>query len=91
MKKSLSGALVVLLVSMSTLAHAQGTPGDAQTMGQAASATVSTSTSAPAAANTQWNNDGSAHITRAQVYRELVQAQQDGQLKTLNSTVYAHH
>ncbi|MBN3855849.1 DUF4148 domain-containing protein [Paraburkholderia sp. Ac-20340] len=89
MKKSLSGALVVLLVSMSTLAHAQGTPGDAQTMGQAASATVSTS--APAAANTQWNNDGSAHITRAQVYRELVQAQQDGQLKTLNSTVYAHH
>jgi hypothetical protein len=88
-KKSLSGALVVLLVSMSTLAHARGTPDDPHTMDQPASAAVSTS--APAPASTQWSDDGSAHITRAQVYRELVQAQQDGQLKTLNSTVYAHH
>lgn len=29
--------------------------------------------------------------TRAQVYQELVQAQQDGQLAYLNSTIYAHH
>jgi Domain of unknown function (DUF4148) len=29
--------------------------------------------------------------TRAQVYHELVQAQQDGQLAFLNSTIYAHH
>jgi hypothetical protein len=28
--------------------------------------------------------------TRAQVYNELVQAERDGQLATLNSTVYAH-
>jgi len=28
--------------------------------------------------------------TRAQVYRELVHAEQDGQLARLNSTVYAH-
>jgi hypothetical protein len=28
--------------------------------------------------------------TRAQVYHELVQAEQDGQLDYLNSTVYAH-
>jgi hypothetical protein len=28
--------------------------------------------------------------TRAQVYQELVQAEQDGQLAYLNSTVYAH-
>jgi Domain of unknown function (DUF4148) len=28
--------------------------------------------------------------TRAQVYQELVQAERDGQLATLNSTVYAH-
>lgn len=28
--------------------------------------------------------------TRAQVYQELVQAEQDGQLKYLNSTLYAH-
>jgi hypothetical protein len=29
--------------------------------------------------------------TRAQVYQELVHAQQDGQLAYLNSTIYAHH
>jgi hypothetical protein len=28
--------------------------------------------------------------TRAQVYNELVQAERDGQLATLNATVYAH-
>ena len=28
--------------------------------------------------------------TRAQVYHELIQAEHDGQLDTLNSTVYAH-
>ncbi|WP_407973202.1 DUF4148 domain-containing protein (plasmid) [Burkholderia pyrrocinia] len=28
--------------------------------------------------------------TRAQVYRELVQAEQDGQLAYLDSTIYAH-
>jgi polygalacturonase len=28
--------------------------------------------------------------TRAQVYHELVQAEQDGQLAYLNSTIYAH-
>jgi Domain of unknown function (DUF4148) len=29
--------------------------------------------------------------TRAEVYQELVHAEQDGQLATLNRTVYAHH
>ncbi|XJV82959.1 DUF4148 domain-containing protein [Burkholderia anthina] len=29
--------------------------------------------------------------TRAQVYQELVHAQQDGQLAYLNKTLYAHH
>ncbi|GAB7535516.1 DUF4148 domain-containing protein [Burkholderia sp. 3C] len=29
-------------------------------------------------------------MTRAQVYGELVHAEQDGQLKYLNSTLYAH-
>jgi hypothetical protein len=28
--------------------------------------------------------------TRAQVYQELVQAEQDGQIAYLNSTIYAH-
>lgn len=31
-----------------------------------------------------------AQKTRAQVYQELVQAEQDGQLAYLNSTLYAH-
>jgi uncharacterized protein YdeI (BOF family) len=29
--------------------------------------------------------------TRAEVYQELVQAEQDGQLATLNRTLFAHH
>ncbi|CAM2153229.1 DUF4148 domain-containing protein [Pararobbsia alpina] len=29
--------------------------------------------------------------TRAQVYRDLVHAQRDGELKHLDSTIYAHH
>ena len=29
--------------------------------------------------------------TRAEVYQELVHAEQDGQLAYLNSTLYAHH
>jgi hypothetical protein len=29
--------------------------------------------------------------SRAEVYQELVHAEQDGQLATLNRTVYAHH
>lgn len=85
-KKSWSGALVVLLVSMSTLAHASGTPGDPLADEAPVSSTVTTPAPAPA-----WNNDGNAPITRAQVYHELVQAQNDGELKTLNSTLYAHH
>ncbi len=83
MNKSWSGALVVLLVSLSTLAHASGTPGDPHAVETPATSAL---TSAPA-----WNNDGNAHITRAQVYHELMQSQNDGVLKTLNSTLYAHH
>jgi hypothetical protein len=29
--------------------------------------------------------------TRGQVYHDLVHAEHDGQLKQLNSTIYAHH
>jgi hypothetical protein len=87
-KKSWSGALVVLMLSMSTLVHARGMPGDPHAEEAPASAAVTAPASAPAPA---WNNDGNAHITRAQVYHELVQAQNDGELKTLNSTLYAHH
>jgi hypothetical protein len=42
----------------------------------------------------QWvppNGQPVAGKTRAQVYQELVQAEQDGQIAYLNSTVYAHN
>jgi hypothetical protein len=35
--------------------------------------------------------DEISNKTRAQVYRELIQAQQDGQIAYLNETLYAHH
>ncbi|WP_322045546.1 DUF4148 domain-containing protein [Paraburkholderia sp. J67] len=93
MRKSWSGAVAVLLVSMSGLAHARGMPGDPHAEEAPLSAAVSAplNASATAPASTAWNADGGASITRAQVYGELVQAQHDGELKTLNSTLYAHH
>jgi hypothetical protein len=80
MKSLWNGACVALLLSVSALAHAQGVPGTpgaapADTAQQAAPAQVS---------------DANVQLTRAQVYQQLVQAEQDGQLQTLNSTVYAH-
>ncbi|WP_028220558.1 DUF4148 domain-containing protein [Paraburkholderia oxyphila] len=85
MKKSWNCACAALMLSVSAFAHAQGTatPNGAA---PAAAAPVAAAPAAPA-----WNGDGTAHITRAQVRHELVEAQQDGQLKLLNSTVYAHH
>lgn len=41
----------------------------------------------------QWQppyGDAQAPKTRAQVYQELVHAEQDGQLQYLNSTIYEH-
>ncbi|CAM2152597.1 MULTISPECIES: DUF4148 domain-containing protein [Paraburkholderia] len=82
MKKSWKGAAAALMVSMSALAHAQASAP------AAANAPVQQTS---ASANASWNAGGTAPVTRAQVRRELVQAQQDGELKTLNSTIYAHH
>ncbi|HKU00805.1 MAG TPA: DUF4148 domain-containing protein [Paraburkholderia sp.] len=73
------------MLSISAFAHAQGTTASDSTPPGAAAPV------AAAPADPAWNSDGTAHITRAQVRQELVQAQRDGQLKLLNSTVYAHH
>jgi hypothetical protein len=81
MKSLFNGACVALLLSVSALAHAQGVPG--------ASGAAPADT-AQQAAPAQFNDTGSS-LTRAQVYHQLVQAEQDGQLQTLNKTVYAHH
>jgi hypothetical protein len=78
-KKCWSGACAALMVSISAFAHAQ------------ASATPVAASTAAASANPGWNGDGTDHVTRAQVRHELVAAERDGQLKRLDSTVYAHH
>jgi Domain of unknown function (DUF4148) len=67
-------ALIPALVIASTLAA----PAFAQTNG-------------PVSQGGQWvppTGQRSTQKTRAQVYQELIQAQQDGQLAYLNSTVY---
>lgn len=64
----------------------------------AAAATANTSTSTVAMSTATPQNGGwvppygqaVAPKTRAQVYGELVQAEKDGQLAYLNSTIYAH-
>ncbi|GAB2914076.1 hypothetical protein GCM10027093_60700 [Paraburkholderia jirisanensis] len=38
-----------------------------------------------------WQPETAARKTRAQVYEELVKAQQDGEIAYLNRTIYAHH
>jgi Domain of unknown function (DUF4148) len=68
-------ALIPALMIASTLAAA---PAFAQTSG-------------PVSQGGQWapqSGQPSMQKTRAQVYHELIQAQQDGQLAHLNSTVY---
>jgi hypothetical protein len=82
MKTRWSGIGAVLMLSMSALAHAQGvsaTPGAGQP------------DTAQQAVSTLTNNASNGPLTRAQVYQQLVQAQQDGQLQMLNKTIYAHH
>lgn len=85
MKKSWNCACAALMLSVSAFAHAQGTTAPDSAV-QGAAAPAATAPASPA-----WNSDGTAHITRAEVRHELVEAQRDGQLKLLNSTVYAHH
>lgn len=47
---------------------------------------------APAAQDQRQSDNGSSHaLTRAEVYQQLVRAENDGTLAHLNATVYAHH
>ncbi|APR38318.1 hypothetical protein BTO02_22705 [Paraburkholderia sp. SOS3] len=61
-----------------------------------ASETLTTSQTAqatPPAPNQSgnWQPYASSGETRAQVYQDLVHAEQDGQIKYLDRTIYAHH
>lgn len=80
-------ALFGILVAGSAFAQSNPAPGNAAQV-------ASSSATAPCASpNTNWvapYGQPVAEKTRAQVYQELIQAEQDGQLAYLNSTVYAH-
>lgn len=77
------GACAAIMLSISALAHAQGVPAP-----QAASVQQA---SAPQQLASAQISQGNASITRAQVRHELVQAERDGQMQTLDRTLYAHH
>ncbi|KVF78857.1 hypothetical protein WS75_06165 [Burkholderia sp. FL-7-2-10-S1-D7] len=52
--------------------------------------TLASAASAPASSRDAWNAPPMTPLTRAQVYRELVRAQRDGQLAQLNRALYSH-
>ncbi|MBN3812806.1 DUF4148 domain-containing protein [Paraburkholderia sp. Ac-20347] len=88
---ALAGAFVT------TSAFAQTTnPAASQTQMQtqtAAATQVAATSTAPVAQAGGWVAPYGEPVhqkTRAEVYHELVQAEQDGQLAYLNSTLYAH-
>lgn len=57
-----------------------------------AAPTQSAAPATPAAQAQSQSDNGSAHgFTRAEVYQQLAQAENDGTLAHLNATVYAHH
>ncbi|MDR5835124.1 DUF4148 domain-containing protein [Caballeronia sp. LZ034LL] len=66
-------------------------PAFAQTATPQAQDTMVAATQPAGSAPDGGQADVSPDITRAQVYQDLIQAQQDGQLDHLNRTVYAHH
>ncbi|HTJ95004.1 MAG TPA: hypothetical protein VL424_18075 [Pararobbsia sp.] len=83
-------ALTIACAALGMLAAGQAladTTAPAQSM-QAPAATT-------AATDTQVSTIADSGVvqpeTRAQVYHDLVHAEQDGQIKQLDSTIYAHH
>ncbi|WP_233888110.1 DUF4148 domain-containing protein [Paraburkholderia flagellata] len=76
MKIFKSGACVAIMLSISALAHAQAASAPPASVQQLASPQVP---------------QGDAPVTRAQVRHELVHAERDGQIQTLDRTLYAHH
>ena len=83
MKRMTLAALAGILVSSAAFAQSNPSMNDAATTAQQ-----------PQQSQSQWVSPDSQPLagkTRAEVYQELVHAEQDGQLATLNRTVYAHH
>lgn len=90
--KSLTLAIAFIGVTATASAFAQSTPTQAPQQNAAPSMQVAANTTPSISAAGTWVAPGQPAMekTRAQVYRELVHAEKDGQLAYLNSTVYAH-
>jgi len=90
--KSLTLAIAFIGVTATASAFAQSTPAPSQQNTAPALQVAANSTAAVNAAGSWVPPYGQPTVgkTRAQVYRELVHAEQDGQLAYLNSTIYAH-
>ncbi len=82
--------LSIVIVSVAAVV---ATPSFAQSTSQSPAGSVVSSSDVAQQSATTWQPDGQASSgkTRAQVYQELIHAQQDGQLAYLDRTLYAHH
>ncbi|REG52157.1 uncharacterized protein DUF4148 [Paraburkholderia sp. BL6669N2] len=95
MKRAISGIVLVGTFLSAVTAFAQSAPSDLPANSRPAIQAPQVALNTVSAAS-----EGSHQVapydqpalgkTRAQVYRELVHAERDGQLARLNSTVYAH-
>lgn len=90
--KSLTLAIAFIGLTATASAFAQSTSAPQQ-QNAAPAMQVAANTTPTVSAGGTWvapYGQATAGKTRAQVYRELVHAENDGQLKYLNSTIYAH-
>jgi hypothetical protein len=79
------GACAAIMLSLAALAHAQG-----MSNSQAVSGAPQPAPQQQVLASAQVPQADAA-ITRAQVRHDLVNAERDGQIQTLDRTLYAHH
>jgi hypothetical protein len=91
--KSLTLAIAFIGLTATVSAFAQSSPAPAQQNAAPAMQVAANPTPTTAGTTGTWVAPYGQPVvgkTRAQVYRELVHAEKDGQLAYLNSTVYAH-
>jgi hypothetical protein len=84
--KTLMFATLLSALCVALPGQASATQADATIAPQ----TLASSTPAPVSQQSAWNAPPAAPLTRAQVYRELVHAERDGQLERLNRELYSH-
>ncbi|WP_321949376.1 hypothetical protein [Paraburkholderia sp. J10-1] len=86
-------ALTGVVATTSAFAQTSAPTAGTQASQAAAATQVASNDTAPTVAPGGWVAPYGQAVhekTRAEVYHELVQAEQDGQLAYLNSTLYAH-